>query len=188
MVSVNCNQWRHQWSIWNLPLATNATFFFPLEIRTVSIVLPCTERRRWLVVCTVFRLWGLRERLDNHLLHSIFRSQFYPLCTWIQVSWNIDTKQLQPDICVTVLVALKIVRYHANNWKKALALGMSWCVLFIYLFLRGVVTVDVKLDELDIQQCPMPFHVPNAFKDTCRCDFESTYVSNFQCLHFLPRL
>lgn len=42
---------------------------------------------------------------------------------------------------------------------------------------RGVVTIDVKLDELDIQQCPGPFHEPNAFKNTARCDYETTYVS-----------
>ena len=42
---------------------------------------------------------------------------------------------------------------------------------------RGVVIVDAKLDELDINQCPMDYHVPNAFKDTARCDFQSTYVS-----------
>ena len=44
---------------------------------------------------------------------------------------------------------------------------------------RGVVIVDVPLDELDINQCPAPFHVPNAFKNTARCHFESTYVSTF---------
>jgi len=45
---------------------------------------------------------------------------------------------------------------------------------------KGVVIVDVKLDELNIQQCPHSFHVPNAFKDTARCDFETTYCE------FLP--
>ena len=46
----------------------------------------------------------------------------------------------------------------------------------IYFFYRGVVTVDVKLDELDIQQCSQSYHVPNAFKNTARCH-ASTYVS-----------
>lgn len=47
-------------------------------------------------------------------------------------------------------------------------LGFSLC--------RGVVTVDVKLDELDINQCPQDYFVPNAFKDTARCHYETTYV------------
>ena len=48
---------------------------------------------------------------------------------------------------------------------------------------RGVVIVDTKLDELDINQCPNDYHVPNAFKDTARCDFQSTYVSCASLLH-----
>ncbi|KAK2162767.1 hypothetical protein LSH36_92g05014 [Paralvinella palmiformis] len=40
---------------------------------------------------------------------------------------------------------------------------------------KGVVRVDVRLDLLDINQCPMDFHVPNAFKDTARCHFDNTY-------------
>ncbi|XP_050398522.1 uncharacterized protein LOC126816272 [Patella vulgata] len=38
----------------------------------------------------------------------------------------------------------------------------------------GVVTVDVPLGALEINQCPQPFHVANAFKNTARCDLEST--------------
>lgn len=41
---------------------------------------------------------------------------------------------------------------------------------------RGVVRVDVKLEDLDINQCAMPFHVANAFKNSDRCDFYSTRV------------
>ncbi|XP_076111452.1 uncharacterized protein LOC143079760 [Mytilus galloprovincialis] len=33
----------------------------------------------------------------------------------------------------------------------------------------GVVTVDVPLDNLEINQCPMAFSVANAFKNTARC-------------------
>lgn len=40
---------------------------------------------------------------------------------------------------------------------------------------KGVVTVDVKLKELNIEQCPQDYFVPNAFKDTARCHYESTY-------------
>lgn len=39
---------------------------------------------------------------------------------------------------------------------------------------RGVVRVDVKLDELDINQCYMPYYEANAFKNSDRCDYYST--------------
>ncbi len=41
---------------------------------------------------------------------------------------------------------------------------------------RGVVRVDVYLNYLDINQCSMPYHVPNAFKGSDRCDYQSTVV------------
>jgi len=44
---------------------------------------------------------------------------------------------------------------------------------------RGIVTVDVKLDLLDIEQCPSDFYTSNAFMGTARCDYETTYVSVF---------
>ncbi|GFR99234.1 Fras1 related extracellular matrix protein [Elysia marginata] len=40
---------------------------------------------------------------------------------------------------------------------------------------RGVTTIDVPLSFLEINQCPMPFHVPNFFKNTARCDYFSTH-------------
>ncbi|RUS70685.1 hypothetical protein EGW08_021543 [Elysia chlorotica] len=39
---------------------------------------------------------------------------------------------------------------------------------------RGVTTVDVPLSFLELNQCPMPYSVPNAFKNTARCDYFST--------------
>ncbi|KAK0060871.1 hypothetical protein Bpfe_009740 [Biomphalaria pfeifferi] len=39
---------------------------------------------------------------------------------------------------------------------------------------RGVTTVEVPLNLLEINQCPMSFNVPNAFKNTARCDYFST--------------
>ena len=60
------------------------------------------------------------------------------------------------------------------------------CVIGIcVLFFRGTVIVDIKLDELDINQCPQPFYVPNAFKDTARCHYESTFVSMGLCVFVL---
>lgn len=44
---------------------------------------------------------------------------------------------------------------------------------------RGVVRIDVKLEDVDINQCSMPFYVANAFKNTNRCDFHSTVVIIF---------
>ena len=44
------------------------------------------------------------------------------------------------------------------------------------LFGRGVVRVDVSIGFLDINQCSMPGHVPNAFKGSDRCDYQSTVV------------
>jgi hypothetical protein len=42
---------------------------------------------------------------------------------------------------------------------------------------RGVVAVTMKLLQLDINQCPDKFYVPNAFKDTHKCDKRTSYVS-----------
>jgi hypothetical protein len=42
---------------------------------------------------------------------------------------------------------------------------------------KGVVTVDIRLDELDINQCPQDYFVPNAFKDTARCHYDTTYCT-----------
>ena len=43
----------------------------------------------------------------------------------------------------------------------------------------GVVKVDVKLKDLDINQCDMEAWVPNAFKNTHRCDRETTYCEHY---------
>ncbi|CAL1537134.1 unnamed protein product [Lymnaea stagnalis] len=39
---------------------------------------------------------------------------------------------------------------------------------------RGVATVEIPLNLLEINQCPMAYSVPNAFKNTARCDYFST--------------
>ena len=44
------------------------------------------------------------------------------------------------------------------------------------LFIRGVVTVDVPLNLLELNPCPMGFGVANAFKNTAHCDYFSTEV------------
>lgn len=49
--------------------------------------------------------------------------------------------------------------------------------MFFFHF-SGVVTVDVKLDFLELRQCPGDYSVANAFKNTARCHFKSQYVSS----------
>ena len=44
-------------------------------------------------------------------------------------------------------------------------------------FCRGVVAVSMDIQMLDIDQCPDKYHIPNAFKDTHKCDDKSSYVS-----------
>ncbi|CAF3743534.1 unnamed protein product [Rotaria sordida] len=46
--------------------------------------------------------------------------------------------------------------------------------LGINLEFKGVVRVDAYLNYLDINQCSMPHYVPNAFKGSDRCDYQST--------------
>ncbi|XP_061196658.1 uncharacterized protein LOC133204933 [Saccostrea echinata] len=61
----------------------------------------------------------------------------------------------------------------------------AWVMTYVVPFFRrkklsnniqfaGVVTVDVPLDLLEINPCPQPFHVQNAFKNTARCHTQST--------------
>lgn len=46
-----------------------------------------------------------------------------------------------------------------------------------YFIFRGVVAVSMSLMSLDINQCNQEYHVPNAFKNTDKCDKQTTYVS-----------
>lgn len=58
---------------------------------------------------------------------------------------------------------------------------------YVYVFIfRGVVTVDVQMDYLTINQCPQEFYEANAFKNTARCHFQSTYVSSV--LNVFPKI
>ncbi|CAK9303881.1 unnamed protein product, partial [Gordionus sp. m RMFG-2023] len=40
---------------------------------------------------------------------------------------------------------------------------------------KGIVTIDVQLSEMDIDQCPQEYHVPNPFKGSDKCHYESQY-------------
>ena len=53
----------------------------------------------------------------------------------------------------------------------------GWDSLRTKLEFKGVVTVTMDLQTLDINQCPGKYHAPNAFKDTHKCDRKTSYVS-----------
>lgn len=42
---------------------------------------------------------------------------------------------------------------------------------------RGIVAVSMDMMQLDINQCPDWYYEPNAFKNTHKCDEQSSYVS-----------
>ncbi|KAK7868072.1 hypothetical protein R5R35_005539 [Gryllus longicercus] len=51
----------------------------------------------------------------------------------------------------------------------------GWDSLKAKLEFKGVVAVTMDLLKLDINQCPDKFYVPNAFKDTHKCDKKTSY-------------
>jgi len=51
----------------------------------------------------------------------------------------------------------------------------GWDSLKVKLEFKGVVAVTMRLLELDVNQCPDKFYVPNAFKDTHKCDRKTSY-------------
>ena len=53
----------------------------------------------------------------------------------------------------------------------------GWDSLRAKLEFKGVVTVTMDLQILDINQCPGKYHTPNAFKETHKCDSKTSYVS-----------
>uniref|UniRef100_A0A6M2DYF4 Putative g-protein coupled receptor n=1 Tax=Xenopsylla cheopis TaxID=163159 RepID=A0A6M2DYF4_XENCH len=51
----------------------------------------------------------------------------------------------------------------------------GWDGKKVKLEFKGVVAVTMDLQQLDVNQCPDDFYVPNAFKDTHKCDKKSSY-------------
>uniref|UniRef100_A0A1B6IF03 GPR158/179 extracellular domain-containing protein n=1 Tax=Homalodisca liturata TaxID=320908 RepID=A0A1B6IF03_9HEMI len=51
----------------------------------------------------------------------------------------------------------------------------GWDSLKVKLEFKGVVAVKMDLTQLDINQCSDKYYVPNAFKDTHKCDKKSSY-------------
>lgn len=77
-----------------------------------------------------------------------------------------------------------------DNWEKChylicLTFWTFWLNLIkqsvlkvkLRFFCRGAVAVTMDLLKLDINQCPDKYYVPNAFKDTNKCDQRTSYVS-----------
>ncbi|XP_066993827.2 uncharacterized protein [Anabrus simplex] len=51
----------------------------------------------------------------------------------------------------------------------------GWDSLKVKLEFKGVIAVTMDLLELDVNQCPDKYYVPNAFKDTHKCDRKTSY-------------
>ncbi|GFS15850.1 Fras1 related extracellular matrix protein [Elysia marginata] len=60
----------------------------------------------------------------------------------------------------------------------------GWDDIKARLEFKGVVTVEVALSELGMNQCPQDYHVPNAFKNTARCHFQSQYCTPMEAWEF----
>ncbi|CAG5116099.1 unnamed protein product, partial [Candidula unifasciata] len=84
----------------------------------------------------------------------------------------------------------RAAQYEDGEWLrpqfKCDGMSNTWSVTYLAPFFgkddvkqgiefKGVVTVDVALREMSINQCPADFATPNAFKNTARCDFESQF-------------
>lgn len=70
-------------------------------------------------------------------------------------------------------------------WKVKYAVPFfGWDSLKVKLEFKGVVAVTMDLLKLDINQCPDEYYVPNAFKDTHKCDLRNSYVSKYLCYLF----
>ncbi|XP_034938319.1 uncharacterized protein [Chelonus insularis] len=63
-----------------------------------------------------------------------------------------------------------------NNWVITYASPFfGWDTLKEKLEFKGVVAVTMDLLQLDINQCDDDFYVPNAFKNTHKCDKKTSY-------------
>lgn len=51
----------------------------------------------------------------------------------------------------------------------------GWDSLKVKLEFKGVVAVTMDLLQLDVNQCPDKYYIPNAFKDTHKCDKKTSY-------------
>ncbi|XP_071112765.1 uncharacterized protein [Haliotis cracherodii] len=102
---------------------------------------------------------------SNPMGTSLIRFEYYPL-TYRAPRYE-DGEWLRPqfkcDGMVNDWVVTYVVPFFGKNSLKT------------EIEFKGVVTVEAKLDYLDINQCPAEFHSANSFKNTARCHFESQY-------------
>ncbi|XP_059149166.1 uncharacterized protein LOC131936271, partial [Physella acuta] len=102
---------------------------------------------------------------SNYEGTSLVRFEYYPY-TYKAAQYE-DGEWLRPQFKCDDRVNTWVVTYLAPFFGKD---DIKENIEF-----KGVVSVDVALNELSLNQCPGDFHTPNAFKNTARCDFESQY-------------
>jgi len=54
----------------------------------------------------------------------------------------------------------------------------------LFVLRRGVVAVSMDMMQLDINQCPDWYYEPNAYKNTHKCDEQTSYVSTAQIFNY----
>lgn len=96
---------------------------------------------------------------------SSIRFEYYPL-TFRAATYE-DGEWLRPEFKCDNRVDNWVITYLAPFFGKN--------DLKTRLEFKGVVTVDVNLNYLNINQCPGNFYVANVFKNTARCDYESQF-------------
>lgn len=65
---------------------------------------------------------------------------------------------------------------HVKLWLVTYAVPFfGWDSLKVKLEFKGVVAVSMDMLQLDINQCPDWYYEPNAFKNTDKCDRQSSY-------------
>ncbi|XP_013089446.2 uncharacterized protein LOC106073439 [Biomphalaria glabrata] len=104
---------------------------------------------------------------SNYNGTSLVRFEYYPY-TYRAAQYE-DGEWLRPQFKCDGMVDSWVVTYLAPFFGKD---DIKQNIEF-----KGVVSVDVSLNELSLDQCPGDFHTPNAFKNTARCDFESQYCT-----------
>jgi hypothetical protein len=74
---------------------------------------------------------------------------------------------------------------HTPIWSISYASPFfGWDSLRSSLEFKGAVVVTMRLEQLDINQCPDDYHVPNAFKGSDKCDKPTSYCVPIQGREF----
>ncbi len=123
-------------------------------------------KERWASNSYGLQTYGQRPKVRTDLKGtSLKKFQFYPI--GVQVPKESDGYWTEPYFKCDGYVNEWVVTYSIPFFGKRSIRSQPK--------FKGVVSVDVRLDEIDINQCPMDHYIPNAFKDTALCHFESTY-------------